>query len=126
MSSLPASFFQVNNLWQSSWWNVRQTVATTGSVYSTGANTNITTYGYTGDYTGASFPFYNPFISSNTTVSATLLYSLSGFTGPAPKSYPSNPILTTSGQAPAVIWMTITPGNTGPLNSPYLINTVVY
>lgn len=125
MSSLPASFFQVNNLWQSPC-IVSQTVSTTGAVYSTGANTNITTYGYNEDYTGASFPFYNPFISSNTTVSATLLSSMSGFVNTTLGNYPSNPILTTSGQAPAVIWLTLTPGNTGPLNSPYLINTVVY
>ena len=86
-------------------------------VYSTGANTNITTYSYTGVTGATSFQFFNPCISSGSNVSSVLISATDIY---------SAVNLTTSGQSSnGYIWITLTPSNTS-LNGNYTINTIVY
>lgn len=96
---------------------VTQTGSINDAVYGTGANTNITTYSYTGVTGASSFQFFNPCISSGSNVSS-VVYS-------ATDQY-SAVNLTTSGiSSSGYIWITLTPSNTS-LNGNYTINTIVY
>jgi hypothetical protein len=96
---------------------VTQTGSIYDAVYATGANTNITTYPYTGVTGAAFFQYFNPCISSGSNVSAVL------FSG---SDYYSPVNVTTSGlSSNGYVWITLTPSGASS-NGNYTINTIVY